>query len=101
MTWEWDWGYFSQLYDREEELEELQRELEESKERELEESKEREERREGEEGGREAEVEQLRATLSLEGVERETMEIKLTGQEELIAGLRLEVRKHQTLEPVR
>ena len=77
--------YFSQLYDREEELEELQGELEESKER--------EKRREREEG---AEVEQLRATLSLDAVERETMELKLAGQEELIADLRLEVRKQQT-----
>ena len=77
--------YFSQLYDREEELEELQGELEESKER--------EKRREGEEG---AEVEQLRVTLSLDAVERETVELKLAGQEELIADLRLEVRKQQT-----
>ena len=77
--------YFSQLYDREEELEELQGELEESKER--------EKRREGEEG---AEVEQLRVTLSLDAVERETMELKLASQEELIADLRLEVRKQQT-----
>ena len=70
-----------QVCDLEGELEELRAEVEEGRER---------ERREG------VVEEQLRASVSLAGVEREKMELKLASQEEAMADLNQEVSNHQT-----
>lgn len=78
-----------QLQTHEREVEELQGEVEAGRQRDMR----REGEKEREEGEREAELERLQASLSLVGVEREKMELKLASQEETISALRQEVRR--------